>query len=317
MSGVRGVRVGLVGLGRVAEVGYLPAIRSLEDVDLVGVADVRPGRAELLAPGVPAYASTDELLTAGLELLVVATPASRHLVDATCAASAGVRALVEKPAVETLAEAQALAALVPAPWLGQDRRFDERAAHLRDEVASFAAPLDVRLAMSVLPASWGAFQPGAGPLFDLGPHVVDLARWLSREEIVAVHGARSAEGDVRFELELGESVARVAVSHDRPWSELVEVRGACGGRARLVRGGLSGRVAAMLRRPGQSPLVVTLSAQLRAACMAVRTGSADVRLATPEDGVALLGALEAVTASAADGGRRVHVEGRAVASSLR
>src|SRR2546423_11928119 len=56
------VRIGLVGCGRLAEFGYLPAFRRASRVALAGVADVNPHRCKQIAPEVPAYSPIQELI---------------------------------------------------------------------------------------------------------------------------------------------------------------------------------------------------------------------------------------------------------------
>ncbi|MDH4176057.1 MAG: Gfo/Idh/MocA family oxidoreductase [Thermoleophilia bacterium] len=311
------LRLGVVGLGRLAEVGYLPAIRSLHGVvELAGVADRLVSRCTTLAPDVPGFAGTGALVHGvELDLVVVATPPGRHVLDAGAAADAGVATLVEKPPAATVTEALALNALTPRPWIGLDRRFDPSVARLRETIDAFVPPLELRLAMSVRPASWRPVTPPPPVLLDLGPHVVDLAGWLTRTGPAAVRGARVTESEASFELELDSGVARLALSHRRPWQESIVVEDAEGRGVRLVRGGRLRRAALRARRGGPSPLVATLAEQLRAVCVALRGDAPDERLATAEDGVALLGALAAAEASAADGGRRVEVVPGAVAPS--
>ena len=71
----RELRVGLVGCGRIAERGYVPALARAAGVELVAVADVEPARCAAVAPGVPAFDSLPALVAgAGPEALVVATP---------------------------------------------------------------------------------------------------------------------------------------------------------------------------------------------------------------------------------------------------
>ena len=59
------VRIGLVGCGRLAEFGYIPAFRRASRVALAGVADVNPHRCKQIAPEVPAYSTIQELIRAG------------------------------------------------------------------------------------------------------------------------------------------------------------------------------------------------------------------------------------------------------------
>jgi predicted dehydrogenase len=82
------LQVGLVGCGRLAERGYLPAIERAKGIRLVGIADPVSSRCRRLAAEVPTHDSAAALLAGGnLEALVLATPAAAHLADARLAAA--------------------------------------------------------------------------------------------------------------------------------------------------------------------------------------------------------------------------------------
>lgn len=310
---MRAVRVGVVGLGRLSEVGYLPALRSLDSAELVAVADLREARCNRLAPGVRAYPDTTAMVEgADVELVVVATPPSSHLEAATAAAGAGVATLVEKPPAETLEDAAALATLDPRPWLGLNRRFDPGVDRLRQRVADFRLPLDVSLEMSILPGKWGAVTAAPEPRLDLGAHLVDLAVWVTGRECVAVRAHRIDEAVARFEIQLDGGCVLLTGSHESGWRESVLVNDAVGARARLTRGGRARRIALALSSRGRSPLEATLTAQLTAACGGVRAGSADERLATADHGVVIMGILDAAAVSARREGAWVEVAAKRV-----
>ena len=92
------VRIGLVGCGRLAEFGYIPAFRRAAGVVLAGLADVSPTRCSDLAPQVPAYKTVQDLIEGGgVDAIIVSTPTRYHLAGATAAAQAKLPALVEKP----------------------------------------------------------------------------------------------------------------------------------------------------------------------------------------------------------------------------
>lgn len=312
------VRVGVVGLGRLSEVGYLPALRSLDSAELVAVADVREARCTRLAPGVPAYPDTTAMIAdADVELVVVATPPSTHLEAAVAAADGGVATLVEKPPTESLADAAALAALFPRPWFGFNRRFDPGVDRLRQRVVRFRLPLAVSLEMSILPSEWGSVTAAPEPRLDLGAHLADLAIWVTGCECVAVRAHRIDEAVARFEIQLDGGRALVTGSHESGWRESVLVNDVAGARARLTRGGRARRVAARLAVGRPSPLVPTLRAQLLAACAALRTGVVDDRLASADDGVAVMRVLDAAAASAHREGAWVEVAGERAAACSR
>jgi predicted dehydrogenase len=323
------VRLGLVGCGRLAEAGYLPALalrgtRGGDDLRLVAVADPDPIRRERVAARAgrlgrgPVSTHRDAAsLLEGTEVdaVVIASPVGAHLGDASAAAAAGVPALVEKPPAGDAAGARALAALRPAPWVGFNRRFDAGARAARDAVPP-TGRVDLRLELSYRRTGWGAAVVRDDALTDLGPHLVDWARWLTGDDVLDVVAVEVAQERASLELALARGRARLLAATDRPHHELVEVadpsgavlaRHRLGGPVAGVRGRLAGR--------GADVLVATLAAQLDALATAVR-GAAPPDLGTAADGVAVMEAIDAARASAAGGGRVVRV-GAAVAPGTR
>jgi predicted dehydrogenase len=146
-------------------------------------------------------------------------------------------------------------------------------------------------------------------LIDLGPHVIDLARWITGSEVHAVTRAVVTAERATFELVLGRGHARVSIATDRIHHELIEVRSAGGDRVigRYEIGGFAAGVWGRLRpAAGSSALVLSLAAQLDALAVTVR-GGATSDLGTARDGRAVMEAIETVRASAARGGRPVAV----------
>jgi predicted dehydrogenase len=298
------LRIGLVGAGRLGEQGYVPALAAAAGVRLAAVAEpdpVRRGRVATTA-GVPGFGSAEELLAAGgVEALVLATPAAAHLADARLATGARLPVLVEKPPAADLAGAVGLAALEPTPWIGFNRRFDDRVGSLRAAVPP-RAEVGVFLEISYRRGGWGAHTVRDDALADLGPHLVDMARWLTGADVTEVRRAVVSPERAEFDLQLGAARARIRCVTDRPHRERIEVRHRDGGLVgRLVRGGLVAAVRGRLGPPGPHPLAASLTAQLEAFARAVRGGS-EPTLGTAADGVAVMAVLEAVRVASASKG---------------
>jgi predicted dehydrogenase len=295
-----GLRVGLVGAGRLGEEGYVPALAAAAAVRLAAVAEPDPVRRDRVAAaaGVPGFGSAEALLAAGgVDALVLATPAAAHLADARLAASAGLPVLVEKPPAADLAGAVELAELQPTPWVGFNRRFDDGVASLRAAVPQ-RAEVGVVLEISYRRGGWGAHTVRDDALTDLGPHLVDMARWLAGADVTEVRRAVVSHERAEFDLVLGAARARIRCATDRPHHERIEVRHRTGGLVgRLVRGGLINAVRGRLGPRGPHPLVASLTAQLEAFARAAR-GDADPTLGKAEDGVAVMAVLEAVRTAA-------------------
>ncbi len=198
------VRIGLVGAGRLAQVGYLPAAAAARDVVLAAVAEpdpLRRGRLAALAGGLPAFADAAALLDgADVDALVLATPAAVHLDDARRAAARGLPVLVEKPPAPDRAGAAALAALDPAPYVAFNRRFDPAIAALRAATPA-GAEVSVVAEIAYRRGGWSPHAVADDALLDLGPHLVDLARWITGAEVTGVLRAEVTPERAAFDLE--------------------------------------------------------------------------------------------------------------------
>lgn len=307
--------LGIVGCGRLAAAGYLPALVDVPDLRLVAVADPAADRRRVVADlaaqrwgrTVSDHAGAAELLAAApVDVLILATPAPAHLDDASAAAAAGVPTLVEKPPAPDAAGAAALAALDPPPWVAFNRRFDPGARSARAH-APIEGELELRLEIGYRRAGWGAHAVADDALLDLGPHLVDWARWVTRSEVVEVTRATTSAERAELELRLGRGRAVVRAATDQLHHELLEVRHASG---RLVaRHRLGGPVAAVRGRiPGRAgpgALVTSLAGQLAALASTVR-GFPDPHLGTAADGHAAMAVIDAARACAGGGRTTAH-----------
>jgi len=281
------VRLGLIGCGLLAERGYGPAFRRAHGVQLAAVADPVRERCTAVAPGIPAFATAEQLLAAGAaDALVLATPAAAHVEDARHASAARVPVLIEKPPAPTAGEAELLTALEPAPFIGFNRRFEPELRALRTAVAT-ARDVELLLVLHRRRSSWRSYERADPVALDLGPHLVDLALWLSGSEPARVSGRATAE-ELHMEIELaGGGVAHIECALGRRYRERVDARGL----GAFTRGGVRSAWAA--RR--ESPLVASLALQLEAFARAVRGDGHDPDLATAADGLRVMRALECVT----------------------
>jgi predicted dehydrogenase len=236
-----------------------------------------------------------------VDAVIIATPVGAHVTDARAVASAGLPSLVEKPPAPDLDGARRLAALEPPPWIGFNRRFEPASAALRAALAGEERRVRLRLAFHYRRASWAPLEVRDEALLDLGPHAVDLARWLVGP-IRRVRTAALSSERCELEVELERGSASISLATDRILRELVEVRAESGALvARDSRGGLARAIVARLRPQTDHPLVDSLAAELESFCAAVRGADPGV-LATADDGVAAMEAVDAAGRSAKRGG---------------
>lgn len=313
------LRLGVSGCGRLAELGYLPALRRTTGMELVAIADpdaTRRARLGELAARIGAspraHRNAAEMLERGaLDAIVVASPAEAHLADARCASAVGIPALVEKPPAPDAAGAAELAELEPAPFVGLNRRF--RLERLRNE-SDAAGPLRLRISLRYRRRSWRAITVADDALGDLGPHAADVALWLSAAAPVEVRCRLASRERAELELVTSTGSAAIELATDRPHRELVAVATAGGDWRRSAEGGLASLLTG--RIPGREhPLVRTLRAQLGSYEAALRGGDPSP-LASAWDGVAVMSCIDAARRSAAAGGRAVAVEVAPLGSRL-
>jgi myo-inositol 2-dehydrogenase / D-chiro-inositol 1-dehydrogenase len=302
------LRLGLVGCGRLAELGYAPAAGAARGIEIVAVADPDRDRRGLLAAKLRAsgHASLDQLLAAGpLHGIVICTPPEDHEHAAIAAAQAGLTALVEKPPAPDAAGSLRLAALAPPPWLGFNRRFDQGLA-LEPRLPP-DGDLELNMVLHYRRKSWQPVARGDDALLDLAPHLIDLALFLTAALPLAVRASATRE---RAGLVLATSRGEVKIecATNRPHHELVEVRRP-GGR-RLARAERGGHLSAIRGRltPRAHPLVRSLTLQLEAYGSALRGGDPGP-LATAGEGAAVMCVLDAARRSDAVGGDTEPVEG--------
>jgi len=254
---------------------------------------------------VPAYNTIQELIRAGVvEAVIISTPTRCHLADATAAAQAKLPILLEKPPGIDVREAKALLELTPRPWMAFNRRFDPDLACLRSSVPRDGI-LDVRLELHYRRKAWRPFDMQDDALLDLGPHLIDLVRWLTASEVRSVRAHALNREHVEFTLELDRGQAMVICSCNSPYRELVQVRTSDG---RVVgtcrRGGIVAGIIGKLFAKRENPLVNSLVSQLETFGCAVRGVPFAQPLGSAVDGVKVMLIIEAVRSSARSGGSR-------------
>ena len=183
------VRVGLIGFGLAGQAFHAPVIRGVPGMELACILERHGKRAQERYPEVRVARSLEELLEdQGIQLCVVATPNDSHFDYARACLLAGRDVVVDKPFAPTLRESEELVRLAAERGrlitVYQDRRYDGDFETVRKivqsgrlgSVAEYECRFD-RFRLEPKANAWRerADQPGAGVLFDLGPHVIDQA----------------------------------------------------------------------------------------------------------------------------------------------
>jgi predicted dehydrogenase len=108
----RTARIGIIGAGFWAASFYLPFLRDLPGVEIVGVVRRDPEALRALRNSFPMEIATGdirELLARGCDGVIVASPHTRHREHAEAALCAGAHVLIEKPMTVTPEDARAVA----------------------------------------------------------------------------------------------------------------------------------------------------------------------------------------------------------------
>jgi predicted dehydrogenase len=209
------IGVGIIGYGMATKVFHRPLIESVEGLKIVGV--LRRSAAE--TTDIPLVTDlADFLALPGLQLAVITTPNESHFPLAKACLEAGKAVVVDKPFTVTAREGEELVALARKKNLPltvfHNRRYDGDflvIQHLlRDRtlgrLVSFESTFD-RFRPELRPGAWReGSNPGAGILYDLGPHLIDQAFMLfGKPEAVFAQVGCERDGSViddAFDLSL-------------------------------------------------------------------------------------------------------------------
>jgi len=203
------VKVGIIGAGNIARYAHVPGYQAQEDVELVAVCDIVPGKAAEMGQefDIPrAYNSCQEMLQQEkLDAVSVCTPNVAHKEATLAALNAGLHVLCEKPIASNLEEGQEMVETArrmgKTLQIGLHRRFASEAQALKrfieaGELGDIYYGEATMLRRRGIP-SWGVFTrkelQGGGALIDIGVHALDHALWLmGNPKPVSVVGATYA-----------------------------------------------------------------------------------------------------------------------------
>jgi scyllo-inositol 2-dehydrogenase (NADP+) len=183
------VPVGLIGFGLAGQAFHAAVIQGVPGMELACILERRGTRARELYPEVRVARTLEELLAdQEIQLCVVATPNDSHFELARACLLSGRDVVVDKPFAPTLKESEELVRLAAERGrlitVYQDRRWDGDFGTVKKIVESGRLGTVVeyecrydRFRPEPKANAWRerANQPGAGVLFDLGPHVIDQA----------------------------------------------------------------------------------------------------------------------------------------------
>lgn len=181
------IRVGLIGFGYATRTFHVPLLRSIPGFRLTAVASSRAGEVRTALPGIEVVADPAALARhPDVDLVVIATPNESHAQLAEVALRAGRNVVVDKPFTVTVAEARHLGEIARAAArvlsVFHNRRWDSDFLTVREAVRrGVLGPVVLcdsrfdRFRPEVRDRWREGAAPGAGLLYDIGPHLIDQA----------------------------------------------------------------------------------------------------------------------------------------------
>jgi len=182
------IKAGIVAYGNIAQTFHAPLLHALPGFEIRKVLERHHQRAEQDYPHVKTVRTMDELLQdEEIDLIVITTPNQYHFAQAKAALEAGKHVVLEKPFTVSSTEASMLEEIARAEGkvlsVFHNRRWDGDFMTVRQLVASgmlgelveFESRFD-RFINQQQENYWREQDiPGAGVLYDIGPHLIDQA----------------------------------------------------------------------------------------------------------------------------------------------
>lgn len=228
---------GLIGCGDIARKRVAPALRDLDNCELVAVSRADAARAESFAAefGAKRWHADWRLLIADAEVeaVYIATPVHLHAEQAVAAAESGKHVLVEKPMALTVAECERMNAAAEANGVrlgvAYYRRFYPVVERVREmlESGEIGAPVVAQVnaferfdPAPENPRRWllDKRHAGGGPMFDFGCHRIEVLLNLFGD-VKAIKGLAS---NVIFDREV-EDTASALIQFERGMQAVLSV----------------------------------------------------------------------------------------------
>ena len=195
MSEKKILKVGIVGCGGIANGKHMPALKKIEEVQMVAFCDIIKEKAEKAAEefgveGAKVYTDYKEMIdNEKLDVVHVCTPNNSHAPVTVYALENDCHVMCEKPMAKTYAEAKQMLEAHKRTGkkltIGYQNRFTIENRYLHEavengELGEIYFGEAEALRRRAVP-TWGVFldeeKQGGGPLIDIGTHALDLTLW--------------------------------------------------------------------------------------------------------------------------------------------
>lgn len=190
------LKVGIIGCGGIGTQKHMPALATIDEVEMVAFCDLVEERAVISKNtyGIPesrVYTDYQEMLESEvLDIVHVCTPNSTHADISIAAMEADNHVMCEKPMAKTAEEARQMVEASERTGkkltIGYQNRFraDSQYLHKATEAGELGEIYNAKahaIRRRAVP-TWGVFldeeAQGGGPLIDIGTHALDLTLWM-------------------------------------------------------------------------------------------------------------------------------------------
>ncbi len=190
------LKIGIIGCGGIANGKHMPALKKLDNVEMVAFCDIIKERAEKAAKefgteGAKVYTDYKELLKDNsIDVIHVCTPNREHSFITVDSLEAGKHVMCEKPMAKTYAEAKEMLDAAKRTGkklsIGYQNRQNPEAQYIKKccdagELGEIYFAKAHAIRRRAVP-TWGVFlneeEQGGGPLIDIGTHALDLTLWM-------------------------------------------------------------------------------------------------------------------------------------------
>ncbi len=235
------IRLGIIGSGSFVQSDYLPNFSKINGVKISAICGNTSDKVRALAAkyGIPgAYTDWRDMLNVvPLDAVAIATPNYLHDIQAIEVLKHGYHVFVEKPMAITLGRAKKMVALAKASkkilMINQSKRFYPVFLTAKDFIVKGGIgkiyTMNLRIAHSG-PDSDGnrgdwffdKKRAGGGTILDLGIHMVDLARFLTNDDIIESYNVTTQlvkRGDVEDNgILIAKTKENIVLSVEASWT---------------------------------------------------------------------------------------------------
>lgn len=192
------LRIGMMSFAHMHAYSYAGCLKELEEVELVGIADEDQKRGKEAAEkyGTKYYKSYEQLLRENLNGVIICSENSRHRQLTEMAAEQGVHILCEKPIATTIEDAQVMIQICQQKGVKLGIAFPCRFSPAMKRAKGMIEEGKIGKILAIMgtnhgrmPGGWFIDRQlaGGGAVMDHTVHVVDLMRWILKDEVKTVY----------------------------------------------------------------------------------------------------------------------------------